>query len=414
MALKWRKKALLIKSEVTYGVDPVPTGLANAILGLDVELTPLEGEELRRGVLKPFLGQMPSTLVGIHALLSFGIEFAGSGTGGTPPAYGPILRACGLAETAITGNATIASSPPVGVGSPTGTFTYAKANPYAGHLARTVTLTCTTAGGSGVAAFTVSAPAVGNLAAYNQAGVVMTDGASFALPGGATITPTVGTGFAENDAYTIALYPPRVEYDPVSEGEESAAAYLNLDGQLHPMVGMRGNVKVAIAGRTFPRLNFDMVGLFVDPSASALPTVDYSGFKDPVPSNAANTVGFSLHGYAAKLASLELDLGNQVRYRGLVNHEEVSRGDRTGSGRCVIDAPALGTKDFFAIAKAKTTGALTWTHGLSSGACVAVDAPAVEIGKPRYANDQGTVQLEMPVGLIPTDAGDDELKLTVK
>lgn len=414
MALKWRKKALLVKMESQYGVDSGPTGLANAIQALDVEITPLEAEALRRGIMKPHLGQNPAVLVGMHARLSFGIELAGSGTAGTPPPYGPILRACAMAETSFTGNATIMDSPARDSGSPSGDFSYTKGDPFTEHMTRTVTLTCTTGGGSGVAAFTVAAPAAGNLAPYNQTGVVMTDAGSFALPGGATILPTVGTSFQVGDTFEIDLHPPRTEYDPVSEGEESVTSYLNLDGQLHPLVGCRGTLRAVAGANAFPRLNADMIGLFVDPLASALPTVDYSGFRDPAPSNKANTVDFSVHGFAGKLSTLELDLANQVRFRALVNDESVVLDDRAGTGRLVIDAPTLGDKDFFAAAKANTLGALTWTHGLSSGDCVALDAPAVQIEAPRYVNDQGTVQLEMPLGLVPTDAGDDELKITVK
>jgi hypothetical protein len=39
--LKWNKKALLLKNEVTYATDAVPTGAANAILGYDVGIKPL-------------------------------------------------------------------------------------------------------------------------------------------------------------------------------------------------------------------------------------------------------------------------------------------------------------------------------------------------------------------------------------
>lgn len=414
MALKFRKKIILVKPEGTYAVDAVPTGAANAILALDVEVQPLNGEALRRGVVKPYLGQVPALMVGLHSKISFGIEFAGSGVAGTPPKYGPLLRACAMAETAYTGAATIMTGPPRNVGAPTGAFTYAKGAAFTGHLNRTVTLTCTTGGGSGVAQFTVAAPAIGNLAVYNQVGVVMTNAAAFALPNGATITPTVGTAFAVNDAFEIDLTAPRVEYMPVSAGEESATTYLNIDGQLHKMLGCRGNVRASISSNGFPRLNFELIGLFVDPTSSAAPTPDYTGFRDPKPANAANTVLFTIHGYAAKLASLDLDLGNQVRYRGLVNSENVEMTDRAGTGRCVIDAPALTDKNFFTISKAGTRAALQYIHGLTGGDCIQIDAPQAQIEAPQYGNDQGTVTLEMPLGLIPTDTGNDELKLTVK
>lgn len=414
MSLKFRKKIVLAKIEGVYATDPNPTGAANAIEVEDVEITPLDGQALRRGVVKPYLGQTPSVLVGQHARISYGVALAGSGTAGTAPKYGPLLRACAMAETAFTGAATIMNSPPRPIGTPTGGFTFTKGASFTGHLERTVTLTCTTGGGSGVAAFTVAAPATGNLAAYNQAGVVMTDAGAFALPNGATIIPTVGTNFAVNDAFEIDLLPPRVEYDPVSEGEESVTQYFNIDGQLHKLTGCRGNVRVSIPANGYPKLTFEFVGLFVDPASAAPPTPDYSGFRAPKPANKTNTISFALHGYAAKLGALEIDLGNSVNYRGLVNHEEIAFNDRAGTGRVTIDAPALSDKNFFTIAKDGALAAVKHIHGLAGGDCIQIDLPKAQIEQPRYGNDNGTVTLEMNLALIPTDAGDDEVKLTIK
>lgn len=42
--IKWRTKILLAKEEATYGVDPVPA-TANGILGIDVEIKPMEGQD---------------------------------------------------------------------------------------------------------------------------------------------------------------------------------------------------------------------------------------------------------------------------------------------------------------------------------------------------------------------------------
>lgn len=414
MPLKFRRKVILAKIETTYGVDSVPTGSANAILAQDIEIEPLNAEALRRGIVKPYLGQVPAVLVGLHARLSFGVEFAGSGAAGTAPKYGPLLRACAMAETAITGTATIMNSPPRNVGTPTGSFTFTKGNAFTGHLNRTVTFLCTTAGGSGVAQFTVSAPATGNLAAYSQTGVVMTNSVAITLPNSATIVPTVGTNLALNDTFEIDLTPPQVNYLPVSANEEAATLYFYIDGILHKMLGCRGNVRVTTRGNNYPRLAFNLVGLFVDPTDTALPTADFTGFKDPKPANATNTVVFVLHGFTAKLASLEMDLGNQVNYRGLVNAEKIEMTDRNASGQCAIEAPSLASKNFFTAAKLNTLAALQYTHGLTGGECVQVDAPQVQIENPRYANDQGTVMLELGLGLIPTAAGDDEMKLTIK
>lgn len=97
----WRKLALLAKTEVTYGTDPTPTGAANAMLAIDATLTPIEAQEISRDLLTPWLGHQGVILTGQHASLEFSVECAGSGVAGTPPAYGPLLKACGMSETTV-------------------------------------------------------------------------------------------------------------------------------------------------------------------------------------------------------------------------------------------------------------------------------------------------------------------------
>jgi hypothetical protein len=96
---KWKKKALLAKIETVAGTDSVPTGAANAILGMNVELNPLAAEAVRRALELPFYGSQGQILVGQHQTLSFEVEVAGAGAAGTVPAYGALLRGCGLSET---------------------------------------------------------------------------------------------------------------------------------------------------------------------------------------------------------------------------------------------------------------------------------------------------------------------------
>lgn len=100
MALKFRKKILLAKIETVYGTDSVPTGAANAIVTKDLEISPMEGDLVNRDVDRPTLGNDLSIHVGTHVMATFKVEMAGSGVVDTPVAYGPLLRACGRAETA--------------------------------------------------------------------------------------------------------------------------------------------------------------------------------------------------------------------------------------------------------------------------------------------------------------------------
>lgn len=103
MPLKWSSKALLAKIETTYGTDPVPTGAANAILATNVTLSPMEGEDVSRNLETPYLAADPTLPVGLRSVLTFDVEIVGSGALGTAPNWGPLLRACGVAQTISAG-----------------------------------------------------------------------------------------------------------------------------------------------------------------------------------------------------------------------------------------------------------------------------------------------------------------------
>ncbi len=103
MPLYWKKKTLLAKIETTYGTDSVPTAAANAILASNVTLAPMEGEDVSRNLERPYFGGSPVIPVGLHVTLTFDVELQGSGALGTAPGWGPLLRACRVAQTISAG-----------------------------------------------------------------------------------------------------------------------------------------------------------------------------------------------------------------------------------------------------------------------------------------------------------------------
>ncbi len=101
MPLLSRKRLILAKTESTYGTDPTPTGSSNAILVRNLEITPLQAETVSRDLIRPYLGVSDQLLAQTRVEVTFEVELAGSGTAGTAPAYGPVLKACGLSETVV-------------------------------------------------------------------------------------------------------------------------------------------------------------------------------------------------------------------------------------------------------------------------------------------------------------------------
>lgn len=99
MPLLTRKRIILAKIETTYGTDPTPTGAANAILVRNLNVTPQSSQIVGRDVIRPYLGNSEQLMASTHVELDFEVEIAGSGAAGTVPAYGSLLRACGMSET---------------------------------------------------------------------------------------------------------------------------------------------------------------------------------------------------------------------------------------------------------------------------------------------------------------------------
>jgi hypothetical protein len=99
MPLLYNKRVLLAKTETTYGIDPTPTGGANAILVRNLEIQPIDAESVNRDLVKPYFGADDILISNVRSRVTFEVEMAGAGAAGTVPKYGPILKACGMSET---------------------------------------------------------------------------------------------------------------------------------------------------------------------------------------------------------------------------------------------------------------------------------------------------------------------------
>jgi hypothetical protein len=110
MPLLYNKRALLAKTETTYGTDPNPTGGANAMLVSNLDLQPIEAETVDRDLVRPYFGASDILVANVRSKVSFEVEIAGSGAAGATPKYGPLLKACGMIET-ITAATKVAYTP---------------------------------------------------------------------------------------------------------------------------------------------------------------------------------------------------------------------------------------------------------------------------------------------------------------
>jgi hypothetical protein len=108
--IRWKTKVLLAKPEATYGTDPTLTGAANAILATDIVVNPMEGEDVSRGLERPYLGAEATIPAGLRTQITFSTELAGSGVVGTVPKWGVLMRGAGFAEV-ISAGVSVAYAP---------------------------------------------------------------------------------------------------------------------------------------------------------------------------------------------------------------------------------------------------------------------------------------------------------------
>ena len=307
MPLLTRKRLILAKTETTYGTSASPAG-SDAVLVRNLDITPIQAETVSRDLIRPYLGNSEQILAQTRVEVTFEVELAGSGTAGTAPRYGALLKACGLSETVVASTS--------------------------------------------------------------------------------------------------------VTYAPVSASFGSCTIHVNVDGVLHPITGCRGTFELSAEVGQIPTISFTMTGIYNAPTDTAAPNTTYTNQATPQIFKAGNTTAFSIMSYSACLQSLSFEVANEVVYRELVGCDKsVIITNRAPSGTAVIEAPALATKDFFAIANNDTTGAVTFQHGQTAGNIITFTAQKIDIGQPTYSDQDGIQMLNLPYVALPTSAGNDELSL---
>lgn len=312
MSKTWSKKAILAKIEPVYGTDAVPTGGANAMVVTDFTINPIQGNEVSRNLERPFMGGQEVITTGEHVECSFKVEIAGAGAGAagpdTPPAWGPLMRGAGHAET---------------------------------------------------------------------------------------VDPGIS-----------------VTYSPVSSGFEALSIYANLDGTNHVLLGARATVSITAAIGQLPYFEFRVLGLLGPIANVALPTIDTSGFAEPLDVSDADT-DFTLNAISLPMRSFSLNTGQNLVHRALVGSESVKISGRDGSGSLTVEVPdSLATFNPFALQAARTRIPAVLTHGTVAQNIVTVTVPTLQITRDiRYSQQDDVSEYTLPFKALPTDAGNDEYSI---
>lgn len=313
--IRWNSKIILIKAEPlnAYGLDPVPTGAANAMLMTNVQFQPMEGQEVSRNLELPYQGAQESINVGLYCVLTGDVELVGSGTAGTAPAWSPLIRACGAAEVV-----------------------------------------------------------------------------------------TAGTS---------------VEYTPITDGQESVAAYFMIGTNRYVLLGGRATGTITINAAGIPVLRVTITGLFTIPAVAARPTVDLTKWKKPQAASKATTPKYKIDGIDFVGRDFSLNLGCDVQPRMLFNQERVLIVDKAESIAMTVEAVPFDTYNPVARAGSATDEPprvpIEVEHGMIAGRVVNIKADACVQG--RFAGSQENQRIEeWPLTFVPLPtAGNDQWKITL-
>jgi len=118
--LRKQNQVLAIAMETVYSTPVIGTG-SDSILAQDMTVNMLDNNVVGRNNVVGYMGAQGGTTVSRQNSASFGVEFAGSGAAATPPAWGKLLRACGVGEVI---GATDVTYTPIGTAFESATILY--------------------------------------------------------------------------------------------------------------------------------------------------------------------------------------------------------------------------------------------------------------------------------------------------
>jgi hypothetical protein len=97
-----QRRVILVKEETTRDTDATPTAATDAIVCNTAAVMKPSGEEIARDTVRPIWSSQGHVVHGVFNTIDIEVELAGSGTPGTAPAFGPLLKCCAMSEDVET------------------------------------------------------------------------------------------------------------------------------------------------------------------------------------------------------------------------------------------------------------------------------------------------------------------------
>lgn len=216
----------------------------------------------------------------------------------------------------------------------------------------------------------------------------------------------------------------RVDYVPMSDLSTMKAVtiYYHVEGELHKLLGARGDVTIKMGVGERPILSFKFVGIDGGRTAAALPSATLTAWKAPLVVSDPNTADVLLGcTYSAGALSggtpypskgLEFSMGNAVAFTALLGGESVDLTQRDVTGKVMFELTAAQAVAQYTNIKANTVTGIGMLHGTTAGYKVLLHAPNAQLIDMAQADNNGRVGYEFGIRAIPS-AGNDDLRICV-
>ncbi|MCF1744620.1 phage tail tube protein [Paradevosia shaoguanensis] len=198
-----------------------------------------------------------------------------------------------------------------------------------------------------------------------------------------------------------------VTYEPISTAQESATMYFWIENTLHKVLGCRGTATLRFNAQGIAIMEFDILGLYSDPTESPPAVPDYTKFEKPTLVTKVNTPTFTVNAVPLVMREFSLTFNNQVEPRLLVGREEIIIVDRNDAITCRVEAQPVTGFNPFVLARQQTTVDTELVHGTEAGRIVTLNIPTGQIGRmPDYENSQNVLEWNLPIMALPNQGND--------
>lgn len=239
---------------------------------------------------------------------------------------------------------------------------------------------------------------------------------------------TAGSAPAWNDtliacgfAQALLTTPTRVEYTPVSTGFQTATAYVYAAGVLYKLVGCMGNATLDFTVGQTPKLIGEFTGLYQDPSAATIAAPTFGVYKTPgvvtasqvvdVTIGATYSAGAISGGFVYPSRGISVNLGNSVQHMELASSEYMVITERDSVATFTLDLTATQELSFMSGIASGDVNSIAFTINGTAGKKFILFMPSGQIQQPKVVNINGARMLEFTAKLVPSSAGNDEVRL---